>query len=357
MSSSFGNKLKVSLFGASHGSHVGVLLEGLMAGEVFSLEKLYQFMARRAPKKSLLSTLRKEADMPIFLSGISEEMTTGCPICAVIENQDAHSKDYEKLKDIPRPSHADYTARLRFGDKVDLAGGGHFSGRLTAPLCVAGGLALQLLEKRGVRIYARLSRVGEVQDDRIDYAYPDEANLLKLRDESVPMLSEVKSKMAKNLIEELRSQGDSIGGEIECVVLGYPKGKGSPLFDALESRLAAVLFGISGVKGVSFGSGFLGTTRRGSQENDAFYINEGEILTKTNHSGGIQGGISNGMPIIFQVAMKPTPSIALSQESVSLSKGENVHFQIEGRHDPCIALRAVPVIEAACALVLLDELL
>lgn len=357
MSSSFGNKLKISLFGASHGSHIGVVLDGLMAGEQFSLEALKAFLARRAPKKNLLSTLRNEPDDFVFLSGVEGEKTTGYPICAVIENKDFNKKDYEDLKDIPRPSHADYTARLRFGDGVDLSGGGHFSGRLTAPLCIAGGLALQLLAQRGIRVYARLSRVGCLYDSPLDYAKPNEEALSQVKEKPMPMLSEDTRKEAKALVEAVRSEGDSIGGEIECVVLGFPKGKGNPLFDALESKLASVLFGISGVKGVSFGSGFLGTSQRGSQQNDAFYIKDGDIKTKTNNSGGIQGGISNGMPIVFQVAMKPTPSILKTQESISLSKGEAVTLQIEGRHDPCIAIRAVPVIEAVCALVLLDELL
>lgn len=357
MSSSFGHKLKVSLFGASHGSHIGVVLEGLRAGEAFSMEALEVFLKRRAPKKSLLSTQRKEIDQVTFLSGFIENKTTGYPICAVIENQDAHSKDYEKLSDTPRPSHADYTARLRFGEEVDLRGGGHFSGRLTAPLCIAGGLVLQLLEKKGIRIYTRVSRIGQVFDALLDKANPDEKALLALREKDVAMLSEEKEKEAKALIEQVRSEGDSIGGEIECVILGFPKGKGNPLFEALESRLAQVLFGVSGVKGVSFGSGFLGTMKKGSEENDAFYVKEGEILTKTNNSGGIQGGISNGMPIVFQVAIKPTPSIALEQESVSLEKKENTKLKIEGRHDPCIALRALPVIEAVAALVLFEELL
>lgn len=357
MSSSFGNRLKVSLFGESHGEVIGMVLDGLSSGHEIDKEALVSFMKRRAPKKTLLSTGRKEGDKVKFVSGVLDNHTTGTPICAMILNEDAHSSDYQAMRDVPRPSHADYTARLRYGDFVDLRGGGHFSGRLTAPLCIAGGLALQILEKQGIRVYTHLKSVGEIEDKSLNYAHPDEALLQAVAKKDVGMLDSEAGKSAKAMIEEARANGDSVGGVIECVILGFPAGKGNPLFDSLESNLAKLLFGISGVKGVSFGSGFLGCQSMGSLENDPFEIKDGLIKTKTNNSGGIQGGISNGMPIIFQVGMKPTASIAKKQESVSLSEMKNKALQIVGRHDPCIALRAMPVIEAVSALVLLDELM
>lgn len=358
MSSSFGEKLKVTIFGASHGSHIGVVLEGLDAGEVIDQEALAQFMQRRAPKKNMLSTQRREADTVTFVSGMADDKTSGSPLCALIQNTDAHSKDYTNLEDVPRPSHADYTARLRFGEAIDLRGGGHFSGRLTAPLCIAGGIALQLLARKGIEIYAHLKSVGEVEDSPLDVLTPD-IHLLKVaQGRAVPMVSEARAREAEALIKTLRQEGDSVGGVIECFALGFPRGKGNPLFDSIESNLAKVLFGVSGVKGVSFGSGFDGVRHRGSEENDPFSVDDqGQIITKKNNSGGIQGGISNGMPIYFQVAMKPTPSIAKIQESISLSKNIPTDLRIQGRHDPCIAIRAIPVIEAVCALVLLEFLL
>ena len=357
MSSSFGDKLKVTIFGASHGSHIGVVLEGLDAGEVIDKTVLAQFMQRRAPKKNMLSTQRREADEVTFVSGMVDDKTSGSPLCALIQNTDAHSKDYANLGDVPRPSHADYTARLRFGEAVDLRGGGHFSGRLTAPLCIAGGIALQLLARKGIEIYAHLKSVGEIEDSPLDVLNPD-IHLLKVAQmREVPMISETRAQEAASLIKTLRQEGDSVGGVIECFAIGFPRGKGNPLFDSIESNLAKVLFGVSGVKGVSFGSGFDGVRHRGSEENDPFNVDaQGQIITKKNNSGGIQGGISNGMPIYFQVAMKPTPSIAKVQESISLSKNTPTDLRIQGRHDPCIAIRAVPVIEAVCALVLLDFL-
>ena len=357
MSSSFGDKLKVTIFGASHGSHIGVVLEGLDAGEMIDKTALAQFMQRRAPKKNVLSTQRREADEVTFVSGVLDDKTSGSPLCALIQNTDAHSKDYANLEDVPRPSHADYTARLRFGEAVDLRGGGHFSGRLTAPLCIAGGIALQLLARKGIEIYAHLKSVGEVEDSPLDGLTPD-IHLLKVaQGRGVPMVSEARAREAEALIQTLRQEGDSVGGVIECFAIGFPRGKGNPLFDSIESNLAKVLFGVSGVKGVSFGSGFDGVRHRGSEENDPFSVDaQGQIITKKNNSGGIQGGISNGMPIYFQVAMKPTPSIAKVQESISLSNNMPTDLRIQGRHDPCIAIRAVPVIEAVCALVLLDFL-
>ena len=350
MSSSFGEKLKVTIFGASHGSHIGVVLEGLDAGEVIDQEAHAQFMQRRAPKKNVLSTQRREADTVTFVSGMVDDKTSGSPLCALIQNTDAHSKDYANLEDVPRPSHADYTARLRFGEAVDLRG--------TAPLCIAGGIALQLLARKGIEIYAHLKSVGEVEDSPLDVLTPD-IHLLKVaQGRAVPMVSEARAREAEALVQTLRQEGDSVGGVIECFALGFPRGKGNPLFDSIESNLAKVLFGVSGVKGVSFGSGFDGVRHRGSEENDPFSVDDqGQIITKKNNSGGIQGGISNGMPIYFQVAMKPTPSIAKIQESISLSKNIPTDLRIQGRHDPCIAIRAIPVIEAVCALVLLEFLL
>lgn len=356
MSSSFGRTITVSTFGASHGHAIGAIVEGLPCGFTVDMETLHTFLARRAPGRNLLQTQRVEADTPEFLAGIVDNMLSGSPLAFQILNTSQHSSDYNNLRDIPRPSHADYTAQLRYGDKVDMRGGGHFSARLTAPVCVAGGIALQILASEGIRIAAHLKQIGSVHDDPINKVTPDMDALQAISKEDVAMLSPTSRRKARSLVNACREDCDSVGGIIEAVATGFPAGIGNPNYDGIENRLAKTVFGIPAIKGVSFGSGFDGCVSTGSEQNDPFTIHDGKITTIQNNSGGIQGGISNGMPIIMQVGLKPTSSIFKPQQSISLSKQEITTLAIKGRHDPCIAIRAVPVIEAVTALVLLDFL-
>ncbi|MGI6005095.1 MAG: chorismate synthase [Christensenellales bacterium] len=357
MSSTIGETLKISLFGESHGPAIGVLIEGLPAGEAIDAQRLQAFLNRRAPGRGSLSTPRRETDTPEFLSGILDGHTTGAPLCAVIQNRDARPGDYEKLRDCPRPSHADYPAHVRYRGQNDMRGGGHFSGRLTAPLCVAGGIALQILERRGVHVGAHAQSVGDASDRQFDPVNltREEVHLPGTRD--LPVLEEAAAEKMRREIEEAAKEGDSVGGVLECAALGLPPGIGDPIFGGVENRLSAMLFGIPAVRGIEFGAGFSAAGMRGSQHNDPYFIQDGEIRTRTNHHGGVLGGITTGMPLIFRVALKPTPSIGQSQQTVRLSDKSETALEIKGRHDPCIALRAVPCVEAAAALTLLDLLL
>ncbi len=354
MSSEFGKKLRVSVFGESHGEAVGVTIQGLPAGESIDLAELGLFMKRRRPGGEL-SSARSEEDKPVFLSGIADGKTCGSPLCAVIYNRDARPGDYAGFVDTPRPSHADYTAHVKWNGAADMRGGGHFSGRLTAPLCIAGGVALQILSRRGIHIGAHLSSVGETDDVSFPI-YPDERLFGDLAEREIPMIDEACAARAAEEISAARADGDSVGGVVECAVCGLPAGLGEPMFDGMESVLSHALFGIPGVKGVEFGSGFSGSRRRGSINNDPFIMTPDGVRTEKNDSGGILGGITTGMPIVLRAAFKPTPSIAKTQRTVSLSRGENASISIAGRHDPCIALRAVPVVEAVTAAVILDIL-
>ncbi len=356
MSSSFGRLLTVTLFGESHGPAVGAVIEGLPAGEPLDEAALGAFLARRRPGSGALTTGREERDLPRFLSGLYEGRTTGSPLALLIENEGQRSADYEALKNTPRPSHADYTALKKYKGFADPRGGGHFSGRLTAPLTAAGGIALQILARRGILLGAHLASVGEKEDTPFPADLSDD-KLLALSRSPFPTLSGEAGKAMQEAIREAKAAGDSVGGIIECAVLHLPAGLGGPLFGGVESRLAPVLFGIPGIKGVEFGSGFSGSRLTGSQNNDPFALKNGEIQTVTNHSGGVQGGITNGMPLLFRAAVKPTPSIRQEQTTVDLKNGRETVLSIGGRHDPCIALRAVPVVEAAAALVLTDLLL
>ena len=353
MSSEFGKNVRVSVFGESHGPAVGVTVSGFPAGETVDMEALQKFLARRAPGNSPLTTARKEADLPEFLSGIRDGVLTGSPFTAVIRNTNTRSGDYNGFEDTPRPSHADYTAQVKWHGAADMRGGGHFSGRLTAPLCIAGGIAKQILASKDIYIGAHLSAVGNVEDDRYPL-YPSAALFERTSEKAFPVLNDDRGGLMQEQIREAAKEADSVGGMIECAAVGLPAGLGDPMFDGLESLLSSALFGIPGVKGVSFGSGFDCVKMRGSEHNDPFVIEKGEVRTASNHSGGIQGGITNGMPLVFQIAMKPTASIAKKQQTVSLSAMEGAEIEIHGRHDPCIAIRAVPVVEAVTALVLLD---
>ena len=357
MSSYLGKNLKVTIFGQSHAPAIGVTVEGLPAGEPIDLDRLDAFLQRRAPGKSPLATARKEGDKPRFLGGLLDGVTCGAPLAAIIENQDMRPRDYERLRDVPRPGHADFTAQTKYGGFQDVRGGGAFSGRMTAPLCIAGGIALQLLERRGVHICAHIHSIGGISDRPLDPMGEDEAVFQMLSRSDFPVLDEAAGAHMREEIRSAKAAGDSLGGVVECLVSGLPAGLGGPLFDGLEGKLALALFAIPAVKGVEFGAGFRCARLRGSENNDPFVLQNGRVLTKTNHAGGILGGISSGMPLIFRAAFKPTPSIGLEQDSVSLSRLKPEKLTVSGRHDPCIVPRAVPVVEGAAALVLLDELL
>lgn len=354
MSSTYGENLKLSVFGQSHGAAIGMVLDGIPAGLPVDTEKLQLFLNRRAPGQNDWSTPRREADRPEFLGGILEGYTCGAPIAAMIRNNNTRSADYENLKDCPRPGHADYTAQIKYGGFQDAAGGGHFSGRLTAPLCIAGGLCKQWLEDTGIQIGARIVAIGgETDDFDVNPVSPQ----LDQIDSNFPVFSPAAGYRMQVKIAEARANGDSVGGIIECYIVGLPAGLGEPMFGGVESRIAQIVYGIPAMKSVGFGAGYSAGYMPGSQCNDAFTICDGVVKTVTNHAGGIQGGITNGMPVIFQCAVKPTPSISRPQQSVSLSRGELTTLEIKGRHDPCIVPRAVPVVEAAAAIAIYDLIL
>ncbi len=356
MSSEFGNILRVSVFGQSHGKAIGVVVDGLPAGEAIDLEELQRFLDRRRPGTGPLSTARKETDVPEFLSGLEGGKTCGAPLCAVIKNADQHSKDYGELADKPRPGHADFTAWAKWGGRADMRGGGHFSGRLTAPLCVAGGIAKQILARRGIFVGAHLASVAGICD-RPFPLYPTAALFSEIAAKPFPVLDEAAGERMRAAILEAKNDLDSVGGVIECAAAGLPAGLGEPMFGGVENRLAAALFGIPAVKGVEFGEGFRAAELRGSENNDPFAVEDGEIRAETNRAGGILGGITTGMPLVLRAAVKPTPSIGRPQKTVRLSAMEAAELTVHGRHDPCVAHRAVPVAEAVTAAVLLDMLL
>ena len=355
----YGNKIKYTIFGQSHSEKMGIILEGIPEGVEIDYEKLYAFMKRRAPGQSLLSTQRKEDDIPIITSGLNEKgITSGAPLSIVIENNDQKSKDYEKLRNIPRPGHSDYAAHIKYNGLNDIRGGGQFSGRLTAPLCAAGAIAKQILEEKGIFIGAHISSVHNICDDSFCPVSVDTDTLKMISEKDFPVISDKKGELMKKEILSARENLDSVGGTIECVVTGLKAGVGSFGEESIESRLSSVIFSIPAVKGIEFGAGFNSSSLFGSENNDEFYYDEnGTVKTKTNNHGGILGGISSGMPIIFKTAIKPTPSIQKEQCSVNLETKENTTLVIEGRHDPCIVQRAVPVVEAAAALVILDIIL
>lgn len=352
MSSTFGNALKITIFGQSHAPAIGVCMEGFPAGFTPDFDELNAFLARRAPGQGAYTTARREPDRPEFLAGLVRGHTCGAPVTAIIRNTDTRSGDYAAFTDVPRPSHADYPAQAKWQGAQDSAGGGHFSGRLTAPLCIAGGLCLQYLHARGIEITAHIERIGAAQDRRFTPTQPGTLAKAKL-----PVLDPDSAEAMLAQIAAAKAEGDSVGGCIECAVTGLPAGLGSPMFGGMENRLAQILFGIPAVKGVEFGSGFACAGMRGSEHNDPYFMQDGAVRTRTNHAGGILGGLTTAMPVIFRVAVKPTPSIARPQESVSLQRGEDAVLEIHGRHDPCIVPRAVPCVEAAAAIAILDALL
>ena len=349
MSSTCGENIKVTVFGQSHSAAIGMTLEGVPAGESIDMEELRAFLRRRAPGRNAWSTARKEEDIPEFLAGLKGGVSCGTPITAIIRNTDARPGDYEALRNVPRPGHADYTAFVKYGESADFSGGGHFSGRLTAALCIAGGICIQILRRGGVEIISRIARIGPVKD---------RGELLSSTAENAfPTVNKDSGLEMQGYIASCKADGDSAGGIIECKVLGLPAGLGDPMFDGMENRIARLVFGIPACKGIEFGAGFGAALLRGSENNDPFDIEDGRIITKTNNCGGILGGITDGMPLVFRAAFKPTPSIAREQESVDLGTMEKETLKVSGRHDPCIVPRAVPVVEAAAALAVYDAYL
>ena len=349
MSSSYGENFRLTIFGQSHSPAIGVTMEGIPAGEELDLEELQRFLDRRAPGKNAYSTARKEADAPEFVSGLKGNISCGVPMTALIRNTNTRSQDYSGLDRVPRPGHADYTAAVKYFGAQDYAGGGHFSGRLTAPLCIAGGICIQLLHKEGIEIISRIASIGGVRDEG--------ALTACTTDKAFPTVSDARGEEMQARIAQVKAEGDSVGGVIECTVLGLPAGLGDPMFDGMENRIAAIVFGIPAVKGIEFGEGFAAAELRGSENNDCFTVEGGKVATTTNHSGGILGGITNGMPLTFRVAVKPTASIAKEQDSVDLQTLQPEKLTVTGRHDPCIVPRAVPVVEAAAAIAVYDALL
>ncbi len=360
MSSVFcGKSLRISIFGESHAEAIGVTLDGIPPGLAIDEEELRAFLKRRAPGQREWSTPRKEEDAPEFLCGIKNGLTCGTPLTAVIRNRNIRSGDYAELRTRPRPGHADYTGELRYHGYQDAAGGGHFSGRLTAALCVAGGILLQELERRDVHIAARICRLAGIQDE--PYEFPiqhTEQGLCPAKPAAIfPVFSAERGEEMKKAIAEAKETGDSVGGIIECVAVNVPGGLGDPMFDGIENRIAQLAFAVPAVKGIEFGAGFRAADMHGSEHNDPFVLENGIVRTVTNNAGGILGGITTGMPIVFRTAVKPTPSIARAQNTLNLETGKTETLCVKGRHDPCIVPRAVPVMEAVAAIAIADFLM
>ncbi|WP_446897795.1 chorismate synthase [Clostridium sp. LBM24168] len=355
-----GNNIKLSIFGESHGDAIGIIINGLRPGIKLDLEYIKEQMDRRAPGTSEFTTPRKEKDDFKILSGYFNERTTGTPLCAVIMNEDKHSGDYEKTKDLIRPGHADFTGFIKYNGFNDYRGGGHFSGRITAPLVFAGAICRKILEDNGILIGSHIKSIGDIEDNFKDKNLFNptsiKENKLKELSRSIfPVIDEVSAENMKNAIVEAKSEGDSIGGIIETAIINIPPGIGEPFFDSVESTLSHLLFSIPAVKGVEFGEGFAITAMKGSEANDEYYIDDSSVIrTKSNNNGGILGGITNGMPVLFRTAIKPTASISRSQNTVDIKNKRNTEITIQGRHDPCIVIRAVPVVEAVSAIGILD---
>lgn len=350
MSSTYGEKIKISVFGESHGNGIGVVIDGLPAGVKIDMDSVLVQMSRRAPGKDKTATPRKESDLPKVLSGMLGDTLTGAPLCAVIENTNTRSGDYGNLLSCPRPGHSDYTAFVKYNSANDIRGGGHFSGRLTAPIVFAGSICRQILAQKGIKIAAHINSIGNVSDEPFNPVSIDDTLIDRLNKSSFALVDNSVEEKMRDEVEDARMSLDSIGGTIECAVTGIEAGIGEPMFDGVEGVIAKAVFGVPAIKGVEFGKGFELSKMRGSQSNDSFRYVDGKVVTETNNCGGILGGITNGMPIIFRAAVKPTPSIAQKQKTVDLQKKENAELEVHGRHDPCIVPRAVPVIEAVTAI-------
>ena len=356
MSSTYGERIKISVFGESHGNGIGVVVDGLPAGVKIDMDKVLVQMARRAPGKDRTATPRLEKDFPNVLSGMLDDTLTGAPLCAVIENTNTRSGDYSNLLSCPRPGHSDYAAFVKYNGANDIKGGGHFSGRITAPIVFAGAVCRQLLEQKGIKIAAHIASIGSVEDERFNPVEIEDELIERLNLSSFALIDGSAEEKMRDEVEKARTSLDSVGGTIECAVTGIGAGFGNPMFDGVEGVIAKAVFGVPAIKGIEFGKGFELSKMRGSQSNDPFRYKDGRVVTETNNMGGILGGITNGMPIIFRAAVKPTPSIAQKQKTVDLQKKENAELEVHGRHDPCIVPRAVPVIEAVTAIAVINML-
>lgn len=352
-----GKKISISLFGQSHSEAIGITMDGLPAGIPINEAEIAAFMKRRAPSASAFSTSRVEPDVPVFVSGIANGITTGTALTAIIYNKDQRSRDYTALISTPRPGHADYTARVKYGGAEDCRGGGAFSGRMTAPLCIAGAIAVGYLKSRGITVGSHIFSIGDVCDGCFDPVGISGDELESIVSKSFPVIDDEKGAEMLELIARTRADGDSVGGVIECAAVGVPAGLGGELFDGIESTLARLVFSVPAVKGFELGAGFAASRTFGSKNNDEFYYNGNEIKTRTNNAGGILGGITSGMPIVFKAAIKPTPSISKPQKTVDLSTHTDTEITIGGRHDACIVPRALPVIESCLSIAVLDEIL
>lgn len=356
MSSTYGERIKISVFGESHGNGIGVVVDGLPAGVKIDMDKVLVQMARRAPGKDRTATPRLEKDFPNVLSGMLDDTLTGAPLCAVIENTNTRSGDYSNLLSCPRPGHSDYAAFVKYNGANDIKGGGHFSGRITAPIVFAGAVCRQLLEQKGIKIAAHIASIGSVEDERFNPVEIEDELIERLNLSSFALIDGSTEEKMRDEVEKARTSLDSVGGTIECAVTGIGAGFGAPMFDGVEGVIAKAVFGVPAIKGIEFGKGFELSKMRGSQSNDPFRYKDGRVVTETNNMGGILGGITNGMPVIFRAAVKPTPSIAQKQKTVDLQKKENAELEVHGRHDPCIVPRAVPVIEAVTAIAVINML-
>ena len=358
MASIWNNRISISIFGESHGAGIGVVIDNLPPGEYIRMEEILAFMSRRAPKKNKTSTPRNEKDIPQIMSGLYNNRTTGTPLCAVIQNTDQHSNDYKNVQTLARPGHADYTGAKRYQGFNDVRGGGHFSGRLTAPLVFAGAVCAQILERRGIYTGAHIASIHGIKDKEFIYTNVTREELLDIRKKEFPVIDDEAGKKMIEDVDKARRSLDSLGGIIECAAINIPAGIGSPMFDGLENSISQLVFGIPAVKGIEFGIGFKAAELLGSQNNDEFYVDDhGHVLTRTNNHGGILGGISSGMPLVLRVAIKPTPSIAQPQNTIDYTNLSNDVISIKGRHDPCIVPRAVPCVESAVNIALLSHIL
>ncbi len=357
MGSMWGNRLKISLFGESHGPGIGVVIDGLPAGQPVDQALLRRAAVRRAPGRTPWSTPRKEEDEAEILSGVYQERTTGAPLAAIIRNTDTRSRDYAELQKKPRPGHADLTGMARYRGFQDPRGSGHFSGRITAPLTFAGAICSQILQQQGIFIAAHLREIAGIEDRPFDPVNPDQMEYRCIADKDFPVLDDMAGEKMIAAVLKARDEENSVGGIVETIIWGLPAGLGDPMFGGLESRLSSLVYGIPAIKGLEFGTGFAAARMHGAEHNDVPYFQGKQIRFKTNHSGGIQGGISTGMPIVFRAAIKPTSSIARCQDTINLETRMNDTLCVEGRHDPCIAPRVVPVVEAAAAVFALDLLL
>lgn len=353
MSANWGHNIELSLFGESHGQAIGIVIGNLPAGVRLDMDAIRWYMKRRAPGQNKMSTPRQEKDEVQIVSGLLDGVTTGAPLCAMIQNSDQHSRDYSELKVKMRPGHSDYPAYVKYHGYNDVRGGGHFSGRLTAPLVFAGSVARQILQEKGIVIGAHIKRIHNIEEPSFPVDVDDDL-LKQLSSQLYPVLDQHIFSQMQNEIEEARMHQDSVGGMIECAIINVPAGIGNPFFDSIESHLSSLLFSIPAVKSISFGSGEDITKMYGHEANDSYYYQNGQVKTKTNHNGGITGGISNGMPIIVNVGIKPTPSISQLQQTVNVETQTDTQIQVKGRHDPCIVPRAVVVVESMVALAILD---